>query len=478
VEFERVLIDLIRGNGDECAAAIRIAGYACENGFVSEAIVDAVTSACARSEESITGAICWAASQAECFRTEAALQLISSNLTKTRKRKQYAFEAIARIPPLAAQHWSEIINGIDDDDSSVRKAASNAAVQAGINADLAAMNASRKDVLLRALRAYEFASGQERHMANVKRETLDRILDSGDRRTRLIGIGLLPMVDQSEAFVFERLFAILRERDDREEVVAALDALRYSGDTLSLVSVTEIKLIAEWIEKGTGDIRQAGTRLLAMFGRDLTAVGVLLRLQPETMLTDEFVGYMAALGGARVSRKEASDIAALQAEQLLDPKTTMNKDNIRRACASLDALRRLEENVPERLAKRIAAVVEDFRANETVRGKALLTSPAIAIPSANVVTKITRWIERPLPEFEAELVQIPSIVARKCRQNVDYVIACVGALANLREAAVKLHKKLAAREATGDNQFRVTTLRSGIEDVTSIIVAFEEFIKK
>lgn len=67
------------------------------------------------------------------------------------------------------------------------------------------------------------------------------------------------------------------------------------------------------------------------------------------------------------------------------------------------------------------------------------------------------------------------ILAKKCRQSVDYVIASVASLAGLRGSAIQLHTRT---QASSDNEFRVTELRSGIDEITSIIVAFDEFIDK
>jgi hypothetical protein len=71
-----------------------------------------------------------------------------------------------------------------------------------------------------------------------------------------------------------------------------------------------------------------------------------------------------------------------------------------------------------------------------------------------------------------------SILAKKCRQSVDYVIASVASLAGLRDSAIQLHTRIMERQASSDNEFRVTELRSGIDEITSIIVAFDEFIDK
>jgi hypothetical protein len=479
-EFDTLLSSFIMsGTPDQSAAAIRIAGYACADGIRAPAIVDAVTEACARTEELVTSAICWAAGHAAPFRTDATLQVIATNLKKAKRRKQAAFEAIAKIPSLAAKHWPEIINGIDDEDSGVRRAASQAAVQAGIDADVAVMTTSKKDVLLRALRSFDEMSGDRQlFSAKVKRESLERLLDSGDRRNRLIGIGLVPMADQPERYVYERLNDILNERDDREEIVAALVALSYSGDALALLSVADLRIITQWLAKGTGDVRLAAMHVLGMFGRDLSVVQALLRLETKEMIADEYVSYMGALGNAKVSRDEVSEAVSSELARLLEPAVKMGQDNVRRLSACLDALRRLEQNVGEILVTKIGQLVDDYRVEQSVRSKALLCLPAVAVSSAALVVRLTNFYERRLPEFELELVQIPSILARKCRQSVDYVIASVGSLPAFREAAIRLHKKISERQPSAENEFRVTELRNGIEEITSIILAFDEFIDK
>jgi hypothetical protein len=479
-EFDKEISDIITtGPADGSAAAIQTVGYACTEGVKSEPFVHAVTSACSRNEELVSCAICWTAGHNDAFRNDATLQVVATNLNKSKRRKQAAFDAIANIPGLAAKHWPEIINGIDDDDRGVRRAASEAAVQAGINADVGVMASGKKDVLLRALRLFgESAGDQHLYSAKVKPETLERMLDSGDRRNRLVGIGLLPMADERPRYAYERLVSILNERADREEVVAALMAFTYGGDILSLLTVADLKVVIRWLEEGTLDVRLAAMRLLGIFGSDLTPVQALLQLDRKKMIAEEYAAFMSALSSAKVSRNEASTQVAHDLERLLDPAITMTSDNVRRLSACLDALRRLEENVSEPLMGKISRLVDDRRFDEAVRRTALLCLPAITVPSASFVTKLKSFYERQLPELELSLVQVPSILATKCRQSVDYVIASVAALPELRDAAIRLHKKIALRQASAENEFRVTELRNGIEEITNIIVAFDEFIVK
>lgn len=341
------------------------------------------------------------------------------------------------------------------------------------------MTTTRKDVLLRALRCFDDVSGDRQlYSSKVKRESLERLLDSGDRRNRLIGIGLLPMADQTERYVYEQLITILNDRDEREEIVAGLLALSYSGDALALLSVADLKTIAQWLANGTSDVRLAAMRVLSIFGRDRSVVQGLLRLETSEMVADEYVAYMNALGHAKVSRDEASEAVSSELARLLEPTITMGKENVRRISACLDALRRMEENIVEDLVTKVRRLVDNYRVEHSVRSKAMLCLPTVAVSSAALVAQLTAFYERRQPEFELELVQIPSILARKCRQSVDSVIASVGVLPAFRDAAIRLHKKISERQSSPENEFRVTELRNGIEEITSIIVAFDEFIDR
>jgi hypothetical protein len=79
-------------------------------------------------------------------------------------------------------------------------------------------------------------------------------------------------------------------------------------------------------------------------------------------------------------------------------------------------------------------------------------------------------------EFEAALVQLPGVLASKVRLSVEHVLACVAVLKPFREAALALHRKISQRKASVTNDIRVTELRDGIDEIDSILIAFDEFV--
>ena len=129
---------------------------------------------------------------------------------------------------------------------------------------------------------------------------------------------------------------------------------------------------------------------------------------------------------------------------------------------------------------------------DEVKYYALLCYPAIAMPSSRTVETVKGWFLHPplarvaelnkegfakIVRLDAALVQVPSILASQCRESVDYVMACVGGLVELRRAMVDFHKQIERRDLSAESEYNATELRRGIDKVTKIIVAFDEFIQ-
>ena len=53
------------------------------------------------------------------------------------------------------------------------------------------------------------------------------------------------MTDGGEQYIYDEIFGILREDSNREDVVAALIALRTSGPVLSLLNQGDLKTASE-----------------------------------------------------------------------------------------------------------------------------------------------------------------------------------------------------------------------------------------
>ena len=155
----------------------------------------------------------------------------------------------------------------------------------------------------------------------------------------------------------------------------------------------------------------------------------------------------------------------------------MSPDNQRRLKTLLDAAKRLGGNAPNNLVKTVLTVASDFRVDLGVRKKAMLCYPAIALPSEITVKNMTNFYKNPPVEMDLELAQLPSILAQKCRKSIDYVVASVNGLTELRRVLFDYHAKLTNRKATEENEYCITQLRSGINEIAQIIITFKDFIQ-
>lgn len=480
-EFNNMIAGLIAA-GDEhaSAATIEVIGYACSDGYESQEITTAFEKACSRIDDAVQSAICSAVSRSRVLRTHAALQVVASCLNKTRRNRWAAFEALANIPSLASEHWEEIIRCIDDQDARTSKLASIAAMHAGLNVDLISLTGARKDLLLRALNNVDFFSGsshEEFNYPQMKKDTLERLLASALLTDRTLGIRLLPLAEGEERYIYDMLTGLVRGKmTPREEVVAALIALRRSGSVLGLFTLADLKTIGQLLNTGTSDVRLAAANLLGCFGKDMIAVDALLSTNFDDLSLTDYCARINALSRAQTALERVKILIFGEMKIYLDDKKKMSPDNLLRLKTLLDAARRLGATAPSALSAKVLELVSDFKVETSLKQRALLCYPAIIAPSQKTVDNISGLFKRPLIDMDEQLVQLPAILAKKCKSSVDYVVASVGALSGLRSVLLAQYSKYTKRQVTEDNEYCIAELRNGITEVTQIIVAFKDFI--
>jgi soluble cytochrome b562 len=261
--------------------------------------------------------------------------------------------------------------------------------------------------------------------------------------------------------------------------VAALTALRGIGEAIALFTQGDLKAIAKWLETGTLDVRIAAAKLLGTFGADLVAVEALLSRDYNSLTAEDYCASVEALSSARVLKDKVAEFLFSELSFYLDEKRKKTVNTVQQAKSIMDTLKRLRKTAPAALVKKVQALVTDFRIEDEIKYHALLCYPAIAMPSSRTVETVKGWfLHPPLGlNLDVALVQVPSIVARQCRESVDYVMACVGALVDLRKAMVNYHKQISKKDLSDESEYNVTELRRGIDEVTRIIVAFDEFIQ-
>ena len=142
------------------------------------------------------------------------------------------------------------------------------------------------------------------------------------------------------------------------------------------------------------------------------------------------------------------------------------------------ALRKRNKTAEISLVSRLKRFIDDYKTDSELRSAALLCLPAISPAVPENVRYFIELYNHPPVGVERALVQIPTTLAQKCRQSVESVVSCVEALGELRIVVVALHQKIGKRGSSEETEYAVSQLRSSIDELTQIIVAFEEFIQK
>jgi len=475
--IDSTLAELICSQDAEISAAgIMLSGYACSNSVESPAILAAIEQSSTRMEEIVLCSICDAATNSSSLRSETSLQVIARCLKKTDRTKRAAFDAIGAIPSLASGYWDDVVENIDSDDSTLARSAGFAAMRAGFNADVASLASDKKDLLLKVLkRGDEFDRVYNQTPSEVQIETIDRMWNSARSQDRILAIQLLPASTASEQIVYERLMGILRDGVDREEIAATLTAL-IDGKATALFKQSDLKIVARWLETGTLDVRIVALRLLSRFGNDTIAVEAILSRDFRKMTVEEYSAATYSLGATKVLVEVAAKRLFSELEYFLHENRSLHGFDAQNIISLFSALRKRDKTAPPNLVTETKLLFADFKTVPDVKKAALLCLPAICEPTPESIAFFVNLFSSPPKGMEASLVEVPSILAQKCRQSVDAVVACVGALSTLRETVLGLYSRVSQRRSSDEVAFAVTQLRSGVDELTQIIVAFEEFI--
>jgi hypothetical protein len=283
-------------------------------------------------------------------------------------------------------------------------------------------------------------------------------------------------VDSDAESSYAKLMDLLNSTEDHQEITAVLRALRSSRDARLLFSVSDLRRISKLLENGTADVRKASIQLLGCFGADIPAIKALLEQDLSSIHSSEFEAIFAALGRAQVLQEDVLALIQTEISRRTRDDVRMNDSYVIEMCALLDSARSLGRNFRIEVGNKVRRLVQDYKQSERVKRAALLAYAATAMPSKQVVEFLTELFRYPPPLIAKELVQSLGVFAKNCRQSVEYVMACVDSMAGLLKAAKAFHQNLSRRDITDDNEFLVTELRDGIQEVSQIIVTFEEFI--
>jgi hypothetical protein len=285
---------------------------------------------------------------------------------------------------------------------------------------------------------------------------------------------MIPLSDMGEKEIHDELFQIIEKNENREEVVAAMGALYFSGSALDLITQGDLITIENLLRAPTIDVRIGATRMLGRFGGDIVAVDGLLKINLDTISDREFSVTIRALSLVMMKKDVVADLISkgLRKHLLLDPK--LGESGIIRLKSLLSGAKNLGETLTPDICVAIRSAIDDYKLDMKIRKNALLCYPSVTMPSINVVEELVKIYKKRNLAMESELVQVLGIFAKNCRKKIDFVFACIDKLPELRNQALDFHRTLRSREVNEKLESLVSNLREGIDDVTQIIMAFEE----
>jgi len=476
--FEDTIVRLIsHDDTNVCAAAISLAGYACSEEPLSIAILNALELRATSPEEAVLCALCDVVSRIEWARTPTLTQVIARCLKKTPHCKRIAFDSLLTIPGMALKHWPEIINGLDDPGVAVQRSASRAAIQAGLDGDLAALNDSKKDLVANAMLYVADANIENDYAGSkVKDATIDHLMKSPVLRDRLIGIQLIPSSQSGPDYGYQKLTSLLYGTDDHEELTAVLRALRSSPQIRVLFTIADLKQVVKLSEIGRANVRKSSIQLLGFFGADITAIRPLLDRDLKNHISSEYAAVFATLGRAQVLQEEVALLIEEEITNHARSDVRRNSDYVVEICALLESARCLGRCLRPSVTTIIQNLIGDYKEDDRVKAAALRAYAATIVPSQHAVEFITNLFKSPPQKLLTELSQSLGAFAKNCRQSVEYVMACVEPMSALLSAAISFHERISRRDISPDTEFMTTELRSGVQEISEIIVTFEEFI--
>lgn len=473
--FDSLLTTLASDPLDTVAAAgIALAGYALSQGASSPRVVLAINQACARKEDVILCAICEAASRAIPLQTDETIKVIKRCLKKGTREKRASLEAICSIPALTVELWQEIVECISMEDRTVARLASVAAIKAGLNAEVITLSAARKEILQKALSLSQDYGGEvDFNLPEVTLETVDKLWSSASLRDRVLALQVLAFTRQSEQFVYDRLMTIVRENTSREEVTAAISSLRTS-QAIRVFKQSDLKIIAGCLdERMTVDVRVEAAKLLSLFGNDIVAVEALLARDLQHLGPLEFRMTIRGLANAKLMELAVARRINDQATYYLDTNRQLDSE---RLAAILEAMQHMAKTASHEVLNALQTLLNDFRVPAELKGDILTCIPAIMIPSPENIRILKEFIDKNPQGIDSALVHMPCVLADKCKESVTNVEMSVTALSELLPSLYSLYERVARRELSDRNDGFITQLRSGITELTQLIVTFNEFL--
>jgi len=221
-----------------------------------------------------------------------------------------------------------------------------------------------------------------------------------------------------------------------KRVSAALSSLRVS-EAIRVFSQSDLQIVAGCLDAKTVDVRVEAAKLLSCFGNDIIAVEALLARDLRHFDSLEYGVTVRGLANANVLGLAVPRRLFDEATYLLDSQRQLDRKRLE---AVLAAMQHMAKIASHDVLRTLQAHLDDFRVPAGLKGNILTCIPAIMTPSPENIRILKDFIDRSPLKMDSALVQMPYVLAAKCKENVSNVEMSVTALSEMLPSLFALYE--------------------------------------
>jgi len=468
------------GSGARRQLCLEYIGYLGREGDIPERVLQAFVAACDKPSSGDTVAICRAVGAAPPLRVPSTIAVVKAALGGNVKERIAASRAVELAPSLVRGMWKEVVDCTKDRNPSVALSSASAVMAAGV-----VMNprvVSDRSLIRPALEAIHAHASSETfgtYGVSAQADQVRTLLDDLEFEVRMVGLLLLPWVEDTE-FVYMSVMNTVRHSTDEREAIAALSTLRLSSSTHKLLKMVDEDVILTLLASGTRDVRAAVLKFLRVTGTQRTLAAV-MEIAHEESAGPGYRTAIEALGGYgdRVEVQEflVGELQSLARSSKWSPK--VQKDYLS-VCSAISGFGEIPAGVQNTLDSCLTGLIGSFKAPDDVRAGTLhafaavgspstssfafwldvLKSPPVVKPSAAGATGTT---------LEADVARALAAFLERISSDIEAIRTAQRHVESFEVAVV------AALDSTGASRDRGPALRQVLDEVSRLRTSYESF---
>ena len=479
--MKSVLVDGIASQNSEVAGAYihlvsKFGPYTNSN---SE-FVDALSNAFSRDESAIRLSLVNAMRYIPALRTPENLNVLGHVLERGGiLERTAALQLLEEEPTLTAAFRDQLANVLVEDNSLSLTAAS-CILRGGLYRQDGVTDRSLLDHALRIVTSNDGPRQSLLGRLSISSEELDSLLYADHVQDRCRGYRALVAVQDDPVTVHNILFESMRRETDNVAVEAILDALSSYPAAIRAASLADTNYVCKLIEDSRQNVRTAAARALRSFAPLQTVTDSLKRRFYEladvhSREADEVTKSLAA---------HAVDDVSCRYELMRHLSNLLQRENVRWSAKRIGILTRLlfacdqaGAELPPALARRVIALVEDFRTPDDVRRQAIRFFGQACPTTTDAANSIANQFRAPDSARRLAAYRSANRFLGRCRVRVETVQAVREALLQMSDELLRAWRLETRLLVNRLDSPALREIRSCLLTIESTLGSYDEFAR-